>query len=169
LLGLDFKDSQPDKLVVDYLKLMGADIEVAEDKVTIRGSQLKGVNLDMNQTPDALPAIAVTASFAQGETKLMNVAQARLKETDRIKCMADELTKLGINVEELADGLIIRGGQARPSMLDGRHDHRIVMAMSLAGMAVDGESIIDTAEAMNVTFPNYVELMKSIGANINID
>jgi 3-phosphoshikimate 1-carboxyvinyltransferase len=168
LLGLDFADSQPDKAVVDYLKAMGADIILEPNSVTVKGGPLKGAELDMNKTPDALPAMSVTAAFAEGTTRLLNVAQARSKETDRIKCMAEELKKMDVDVEELPDGLIIRGGKPRPAELHGWADHRIVMALSLAGLCMDGECIIDTAEAISVTFPNYVELMQSLGANIKV-
>ncbi|HUS72867.1 MAG TPA: 3-phosphoshikimate 1-carboxyvinyltransferase [Sedimentisphaerales bacterium] len=166
LLGLDFSDSQPDKAVVDYLKAMGADISIERNSVTIKASPLKGIEIDMNKTPDALPAMAVTAAFAEGTTRLVNVAQARSKETDRIKCMAEELEKMAVDVEELRDGLIIRSGQPKPAELHGRSDHRTVMALSLAGLNLDGQTSIDTAEAMSVTFPDYVELMKSIGAKM---
>lgn len=168
LLGLDFSDSQPDKAVVDYLKAMGADIRIEPDSVTVKASPLKGTEIDMNKTPDALPAMAVTAAFAEGTTRLLNVAQARSKETDRIKCMAEELKKMDVDVEELPDGLIIRGGKPSPAELHGWADHRIVMALSLAGLKIDGECSIDTAEAINVTFPGYVELMRSVGANIEL-
>jgi len=168
LSGLDFSDSQPDKIVVDYLRQMGANIKIGPSSITVKAVPLKGAEIDMNKTPDALPAMAVVAAFAEGTTKLSNVAQARAKETDRIKCMAQELRKMGISVEQLPDGLIIKGGLASPAQLHGRHDHRIVMALSLAGLAIDGQSTIDTAEAMNVTFPNYVKLMKSIGANMKL-
>jgi 3-phosphoshikimate 1-carboxyvinyltransferase len=182
LLGLDFKDSQPDKAVVEYLKAMGANITIQPDSITVKAAPLHGIEIDMNRTPDALPAMAVTAAFAEGETRLVNVPQARGKETDRIKCMAEELKKLNVDVEELPDGLIIRGNEPRlkggakylaPSftwglLLDGRSDHRIVMALSLAGLAMEGGCITDTAEAMNVTFPGYVELMKSLGADMEL-
>ena len=169
LKGLDFADSQPDKAVVDYLRKMKADITTGKDNsITIRASQLNGAKIDMNKTPDALPAMSVTAAFAKGQTQLLNVPQARAKETDRIKCMAEELRKLSVDVEELADGLIINGGKPKAAELDGRGDHRIVMALSLAGMAIDGQCIIDTAEAISVTFPNFVSLMQSIGANIEM-
>jgi len=79
LHGLDFTDSQPDKAVVDYLKAMGADIVLETDSVTVKGGPLKGVEIDMNKTPDALPAMAVTAAFAEGTTRLINVPQARNK------------------------------------------------------------------------------------------
>jgi 3-phosphoshikimate 1-carboxyvinyltransferase len=168
LPGLDFSDSQPDKAVVDYLKAMGADISIAPDSITVKSAPLKGVELDMNQTPDALPAMAVTAAFARGTTRLVNVPQARSKETDRIKCMAEELKKMAVDVEELPDGLIIRGSKPKAAGLDGRSDHRIVMALTLAGLAIDGQTTIDTAEAMSVTFPEYVQLMKSIGAYMEL-
>jgi 3-phosphoshikimate 1-carboxyvinyltransferase len=168
LLGLDFSDSQPDKAVVDYLKAMGAEISIEANSVTIKAAPLKGIEVDMNQTPDALPAMAVTAAFAEGTTRLLNVTQARSKETDRIKCMAEELKKMAVNVEELPDGLIIEGGRPKPAELSGRSDHRIVMALSLAGLKLS-RCTIDTAEAVNITFPDYVELMQSIGANMEAD
>ena len=168
LLGLDFTDSQPDKAVVDYLKAMGADISIDENSVTVKAATLKGTELDMNKTPDALPAMAVTAAFAKGTTKLLNVPQARSKETDRIKCMAEELKKMDIDVEELPDGLIIGPSKPKSAELHGWADHRIVMALSLAGMNLDAQCTIDTAEAISVTFPGYVELMKGIGANMEV-
>jgi 3-phosphoshikimate 1-carboxyvinyltransferase len=166
LLGLDFQDSQPDKAVVDYLKGMGADITDNEDSVTVRAADLKGIEIDMNKTPDALPAMAVTAAFAAGETRLVNVPQARGKETDRIACMATELRKLSVKVEELPDGLVIQGGRPKAAMVHGWGDHRIVMAMALAGLAMDEPLTVDTAEAMSVTFPDYVELMQSLGGQM---
>jgi len=112
--------------------------------------------------------MAVTTAFAEGKTRLVNVPQARSKETDRIKCMTEELKKMAVNVEELPDGLIIEGSRPRPAELNGRSDHRIVMALSLAGLNLDGQCTIDTAEAISVTFPDYVELMRSIGANMEL-
>jgi len=173
ILGLDFADSQPDKAVTDYLKAMGADITIAPDRVTVKAAPLKGADIDMNRTPDALPAMAVTAAFAQGTTKLLNVPQARNKETDRITCMATELKKMAIETEELPDGLIIHGSQNYLAprstggfLLHGHADHRIVMALAIAALALETQSTIDTAEAISVTFPDFTKLMQSIGANI---
>ncbi len=168
LTGLDFADSQPDKAVADYLRSMGADITIDKAAVRVKGSKLTGTVIDMNRTPDALPSMAVVAAFAAGSTKLVNVAQARNKETDRISCMACELKKMGANVEQLPDGLIIHQSRLAAAQLDGRSDHRIVMALSLAAMAVDGQTVIETAEAINVTFPDYVALMKSLGAKMKL-
>lgn len=168
LRGLDFSDSQPDKAVADYLKAMGTDITITADAVRIRGRPLKGIEIDMNRTPDALCAMAVTAALAEGTTRLMNVPQARTKETDRIAGMAEELRKMSVKVEELPDGLIIHHSKLVAAQVNGRSDHRIVMALALAGLAAEGQTVIDTAEAMSVTFPSFVQLMQSLGADMQI-
>jgi len=170
--GLDFGDSQPDKAVADYLIAMGADLSCRKDGIRVGRSELVGCEIDMNRTPDALPAMAVTAAFAKGITRLINVPQARDKETDRIACMAKELAKLGAVVEELPDGLIIHGrdggSNLTPCPVNGYGDHRIVMALSIAGMALDGAMSIDTAEAMNITFPEFVTLMNQLNAKMTL-
>jgi 3-phosphoshikimate 1-carboxyvinyltransferase len=169
LEGLDFADSQPDKRVVDYLRAMGADIAQEPEGIRVRRSELTGIEIDMNRTPDALPAMAVTAAFARGTTRLVNVPQARKKETDRIACMACELKKLGADVEELPDGLVVFGGKPlSAARLHGWGDHRIVMALCIAGLALDRPTEIDTAEAMNVTFPTFTTLMQTLGADIQV-
>lgn len=167
--GLDKDDVQGDKAVLDYLKEMGADIEESEDGIRVLGTELKGKEINLNATPDALPAMAVLGCFAKGETKLYNVEQARIKETDRIKLMSVELGKMGASTEELDDGLIISESTLNGANVNGYSDHRIVMALGLAGLIADGETNISTAEAVSVTFPNFVELMKSLGANIRLE
>ncbi len=166
LEGLDYSDAQGDKAVVDMLRWMGASIEISGLETRVRRSELKGIDIDMNATPDALPAMAVTACFAAGPTRLYNVPQARLKETDRIAVMNEELSKMGARIEEFPDGLKITPAPLHPAQLSGHSDHRIVMALSLAALALDGETTIDTAESVNVTFPDYAALMQSLGANI---
>jgi len=168
LEGLDFTDTQGDKDVVDILANMGADIHIEDHQVKVRSGKLRGMDVDMNAIPDALPALAVVACFAEGPSKLYNVAQARLKETDRIAVMTAELSKMGADIEEMPDGLIIKPAPLKPAKLDGRHDHRVVMALSLAGMAVDSTTTIDTAEAIKVTFPEYVKLMQSAGGQLEL-
>lgn len=168
LRGLDFADSQPDKAVVDYLRAMGAKIASGPEGITVQSAPLKGIEIDMNGTPDALPAMAVAATCAKGTTRLVNVPQARTKETDRIRCMAEELTKLGARVEELPDGLVVHESKLKPARLDSRGDHRLVMALSLAAMGMSEPCVIDRAEAMRVTFPEFVTLMRSLGAHMEI-
>lgn len=168
LKGLDMQDVQGDKAVVEMLREMGAEVNTGPGDVTIKGGSLRGAEFDLNSTPDALPALAVTACFAGGETTLRNVPQARLKETDRIAVMAEELGKMGADIVELKDGLRIRGKPLKGAAVNGRHDHRVVMALAIAGLAAEGTTAIETAEAINVTFPEFVDLMRKCGADMQL-
>jgi len=166
LKGLDINDTQGDKEVVTILKQMGADIAILPDAIVITGKPLKGGVFDLNAIPDALPALSVCGCFAEGETRLVNVPQARVKETDRIAVMCAELKKMGADIEELPDGLVIRQSQLQGASVQGHHDHRVVMSLAVAGLAAEGNTVIDTAQAVDVTFPNFVELMLQLGAAI---
>jgi 3-phosphoshikimate 1-carboxyvinyltransferase len=166
LLGLDMKDLQGDKEVVSYLREMGAEITLEKDGIRVRGGKLKGVELDLADTPDALPAMAVAGCFARGKTIIRNVANARLKETDRITVMARELGRLGARAEELSDGLVIQESSLKGCLVRGYGDHRVVMALAVAGLAIPGATEVDTAESVQVTFPNFVELMEGLGAKM---
>lgn len=163
LKNLDMTDPQGDKKVLDYLQGMGAVVSHTGEGITVKGETLKGIEIDMNATPDALPAMAVAGCFAEGETRLVNVPQARLKETDRINVMCMELKKMGADIEELPDGLIIRSSRLKGCRVSGHDDHRVVMALAIAGLNAEGETVIETAEAMNVTFPEFPRLAEDCG------
>lgn len=167
LENLDITDPQGDKAVLQILESMGAEVKCEKDQITIRGNQLIGRDIDMNAIPDALPAMAVAGCFADGETRLFNVPQARLKETDRIHVMYSELKKMGADIEELEDGLIIRNSVLKGCGVSGHGDHRIVMALAVAGLNTEGCTIIDTAESIGVTFPEFSELIEACGGNIH--
>ncbi|MFH0976020.1 MAG: 3-phosphoshikimate 1-carboxyvinyltransferase [Spirochaetota bacterium] len=168
LHGLDFNDTQGDKEVVNILKSMGAETEIGKSSITIKGNMLKGGTFDLNAIPDSLPSLAVAGCFAQGETRLVNVAQARVKETDRIKVMCSELKKMGADIEELPDGLVIKKSSLKGAQVNGHNDHRVVMSLAVAGLMADGQTEIDTAESAAVTFPEFFYLMKSAGADIKM-
>ncbi len=162
--GLDMNDAQGDKAVVEMLRKMGARIDEEDTCIRISAGSLTGCELDLNATPDALPALAIAGCAAAGETTLVNVPHARIKETDRIAVMCHELLSLGADCEERDDGLIIRKSKLKGGTVKGHDDHRIVMAFALAGMIADAPVTIDSAEAMRVTFPSYVELWNASGA-----
>ena len=170
ITNLDFSDCQGDKVVFDHFKAMGAQLDYG-DMLTIRGGKkLKGGIFDLNATPDALPIMAVAAAFAEGETRLINAPQARIKETDRIAVMARELTKMGVDLEELPDGLVIHGtGKVKGSLeLESYGDHRIVMSLAVAALAAEGESAIRDAECAGVTYPGFFETFSALGADFSL-
>ncbi|HHV97356.1 MAG TPA: 3-phosphoshikimate 1-carboxyvinyltransferase [Clostridiaceae bacterium] len=168
LKNLDMTDPQGDKLVLSYLENMGAKIYYGENSVTVKGDKLHGIEIDMNATPDALPAMAVAGCFAEGETRLLNVPQARIKETDRISVMCHELRKMGADIHELPDGLVIRNSKLTGCEVSGHYDHRVAMALAIAGVNSEGTTIIDTAESINVTFPEFISFLQQCGGNLEL-
>jgi 3-phosphoshikimate 1-carboxyvinyltransferase len=166
LEGLDFEDAQGDKEVFKMLQRMGCQMDFEDTGVRVFASELKGRELDLNDTPDALPMLSVVGCFAEGETRLVNVANARIKETDRIAAMREELQKMGASVEEFKDGLVVRKSSLQGALVDGRQDHRIVMALAVAGLAAEGTTTVSTAEAINVTYPSFIDSMRAAGARI---
>lgn len=166
--NLEMNDTQGDKRVFEILEDMGAKVTYGNGFVAVEGGLLKGIEADMNSIPDALPAMAVAGCFAEGETRLLNVLQARMKETDRISVMCSELRKMGADIEELEDGLVVRNSNLSGCSVDGHNDHRVVMALAIAGLNIKGTTIIRGAEAASVTFPTFFELLRTHGGNIEI-
>jgi len=164
--GLDFNDHQGDKKIFGFLEKMGVKLTHKKEGVLVTGKALKGMDIDMNDTPDALPALAVVGCFASGRTRLLNVEQARLKECDRIKAITSELKKMGAKIEELQDGVVIEESELKGTKVHGYNDHRMVMALGVAGMATGGETVVDTAESVSVTYPGFIDDFKSLGANL---
>ena len=167
-LGLDMADSQPDKAAVRYLREMGAKVvDLPNGGIEVSAPNgLHGVVIDMNETPDALPMMAVVGCFAEGETRLVNVAHARIKETDRIAVMAAELRKMGADIAELPDGLVIRRSQLHGAAVEGHGDHRVVMSLALAGLSCSGTTTVSTAEAAGVTCPTFFDFIRKLGGEI---
>ena len=169
ILNLDFTDLQGDKRVFEYISAMGGNIVYTQDKVTVCASRLTGKTFDLNATPDALPLMAVTGCYASGETALINVPQARLKECDRISAMCKELRKMGADITELPDGMIIRGGkQLTGCEVESYHDHRIAMALSVAALGASGKTRIKDAECCEVTYPEFLADFRRLGMQIEV-
>ncbi len=167
--GLDPDDSQGDKRIISFLQQMGADIRWVDGSLAVTPSSLKGVEMDLNDTPDLLPVMAVLGCFASGETRLINVAQARIKETDRISVMCSELRKLGAQIEEREDGLVVRKSSLVGTSVDGHLDHRAIMALGCAGLGASGITSIKNADALDVTFPLFVSKMNALGCSFRIE
>lgn len=169
LHGLTMSDQQGDKQLIPLLQKMGANIIVDGDKIKIKGGQpLNGISIDTNSIPDLLPALAVIATQAAGKTIIHNVKQARIKETDRINSMTQGLTRMGAKIEEHADGMTIYQSNLHGAIVNGYNDHRTVMALSIAGMLADGQTLISDADAIAKTYPGFIESIKRLGAQIDL-
>lgn len=160
---------QGDSAIIDILRRMGAEVSWDKEKgdLRVKGGELKGVDVDAGRTPDLVPTIAVLGALAKGKTTVFNAEHVRHKETDRLHAMAVELSKMGADIRERPDGLEIEGGKLHGAKVHGHHDHRIVMALAVAGM-VAGDTEIDTAESVDVSYPGFFTEMKGLGAEVEI-
>jgi 3-phosphoshikimate 1-carboxyvinyltransferase len=162
--GLDPQDKQGDKAIVDILRRFGAQVRWAGDVLECSAAPLQGVDVDMGNSPDIFPIIAVLATQAKGTTKLFNAEHLRFKESDRIKTTTTMLKSFGAEVTEIADGCIITG----PTKLKGRNiesfkDHRILMAAAVAGLVAEGTSSIGDGGCYDVSYPSFVSDLRAMG------
>ncbi len=147
---------QADMGFVNVLKKMGCQIITQEDGIKVIGKDLKGITVDMNNMPDVVPTLAVVAAFAKGETVINNVGHLRIKECDRLHALSTELKKMGIEVKEKKDGLIIKGNQPKGVEIETYNDHRIAMSFAIAGLKVPG-IIIRNPDCVKKSFPGFWE------------
>lgn len=169
LKGLDIDSTQGDKAIVDVMRSFGADITVTNDGVRCKKSALHGTRVDATNIPDLVPVIAVLAAFAVGETVISGAERLRYKESDRIESVVYNLKQIGADVTETPDGMIIKGGKPLHSArLKGYNDHRIVMAFSVAGLFLDGETVIDDAMSINKSYPSFFDDYNSIGGKARV-
>lgn len=161
--------------IIKVLQLMGADVETTNVRensgerigdIMIQGSSLKGINIEEEMIPsliDEIPVIAVAAACASGETRITGAAELRVKETDRIQAMVEELNNIGVHVEALEDGMIIIGPQKITGGITTSHgDHRIAMALAVAGLLSEAPVHIANPDCMDVSFPGFVDTLQQL-------
>jgi 3-phosphoshikimate 1-carboxyvinyltransferase len=169
--GMDPDDFAGERVYPHIIREMGGKVTFEDGGRTVTvegGSELHGIEIDCSGTPDAVPALAVLGCRASGKTVLKNIGASRLKETDRTRSIKEELTKMGGRFEETPDTLTIYQSDLKAAKINGRHDHRIIMATSVAALIADGISEISDAEYCGVSFPNFYELMTSLGAKMEL-
>jgi len=166
--NLNSKSWQGDRIILDFLRDMGAGVEVNESSVVVRKSELNAIRADLSNCIDLLPTMAVLAAVADGESEFIGIDRARLKESNRVSALREGLERMGIKVREERDKLTVTGSMPKGSVIDTRGDHRIAMAFSILGSVV-GETIIDGAECVSKTFPEFWDILKSIGGEVKIN
>ncbi|RMF82168.1 MAG: 3-phosphoshikimate 1-carboxyvinyltransferase [Planctomycetota bacterium] len=166
--GLPRDSLQGDTSFVDVLERMGCAVNEPASGLRVVGPQtgsLRGVDANLNEMPDTVQTLAVAALFADAPTTIRDVANLRVKETDRLAALAAELPKLGAHVELLEDGLIVHPAKTlRPARIATYDDHRMAMSFALAGLRVDGVVIAD-AECVSKSVPDFFELLDSLGSD----
>ena len=169
--NVDMAEPQGDKAIAEILTQMGADLMVNTDARQIKVNitpELNGISVDINHCIDCIAILATIGCYAKGETRITGAAIAREKESDRITAIATELKKMGADIEELPDGLIVRNSKLTGATTDSHHDHRIAMSLAIAGMIADGETTVTNTKCVSKSFPEFAAVMQNLGANVNI-
>lgn len=165
--NLNIKDTQADKALIKIIKKMGGKISYKNKQLMINGGGvLCGNKIDCSDFPDLLPALTLLGTQTSGKTRLYNVPQAKIKESDRIGTLAKEFRKLGAKIIKQKDGLTIYKSRLTGTTVNSHGDHRIAMALTVAGMVAEGSTKIKRAECVKKTYPNFYSDLKKIGANI---
>ncbi len=161
--------------VIDILRLMGANIEVLNQRVVggepvadlhVVYSPLKGIDIPEELVPlaiDEFPVLFVAAACASGQTRLSGAEELRVKESDRIQVMADGLQILGVDAQPTADGMVIQGGLIGGGVVSSHGDHRIAMSFSIAGLRAHAPITVLDCENVNTSFPEFKDLVKRLG------
>ena len=165
--------AQGDAAIVEIVERMGAPVEWDREagEISVERADLSGVTVDVGDTPDLLPTIAALGAVADGETRIENCEHVRYKETDRVSAMAEELAAMGTETTEERDVLTIHGSESdlRGATVDGRADHRIVMALAVAALAAEGTTTVRGAEHVDVSFPGFFDAMADLGMDVERD
>lgn len=169
LQNIDMSSLQGDKELIYIFQKMGALIEINKETKTLivkKGSQLKGLKIDINDFIDSIAILAVVACFATGETHIYNAAIAKKKECNRLFAITCELKKMGAIIEETVDGLIVSQSFLKGARVSSHGDHRIAMALAIAGLGSTGETIVSDTACTSKTYPQFVSDFQSIMADI---
>jgi 3-phosphoshikimate 1-carboxyvinyltransferase len=159
--GLTRQSLQGDVRFADVLEQMGCHVNWGQSSVTLRGGPLHGIDVDMGEISDTAQTLAAVAVFADGPTRIRNVAHIRHKETDRIHALVTELRRLGQSVDESAEGLTIRPCPVQPATIETYNDHRMAMSFTLVGLRSDGIRIADPGCTAK-TYPKFFEDLRTV-------
>ncbi len=168
LTGLNADSPQGDRRILEFLRKFGADITESKGAIAVKSLRLVGCEIDIAETPDLLPALAVVAAFSEGETRFINASRLRLKESDRLNSTAAMLNALGGNATELPDALIVRGTALAGGAVDSFHDHRTAMAAAIAGTYCKAPVIITDAGAAAKSYPSFYEDFAKLGGKVDV-
>ncbi len=167
--NLDARSPQGDKAILDHLKSFGADVTVSNDSARVQGGRLEGIEIDVRDTPDLFPVLAVVGAIADGKTVLKGGRNLKQKESDRILTTTDFLRDMGARVKPTEDGCEILGGEKlHGASIQTHGDHRILMAAVLAALVSTSGTTIEDDESYKVSYPGFLRDMHQLGCRLEV-
>lgn len=167
--NIDMNDAQGDKKIISALRNMGALIEESGNSIYVKAvDTLTGCEIDVNDFIDAVTILAVVGCYASGTTTLTNAAIARQKESDRLSSITTELKKMGADIIETPDSLIIKNSSLKGSSCHSYHDHRIAMSCAIAALGADSETIVNDIACVTKSYPNFLSDLQDLGCIMEV-
>lgn len=167
-LGLNPDSLQGDKAILDLSRQMGAGFQEKDGSIEIMAAETVGTEINAEQVPDLVPILTVLAVFSKGVTRIVKAGRLRIKESDRLKAMATELNKLGAQIRELEEGLLIQGVESlQGGKVDSWNDHRIAMALAIASTRCTGPVYLNGYEAVRKSYPHFWKDFADLGGRFN--
>ncbi|MEZ4549051.1 MAG: hypothetical protein R2874_00825 [Desulfobacterales bacterium] len=145
----------------EVLASMGCEVSHEADGILVKGGKLSAIEVDMADMPDIVPTLAVVAAFADGTTRIKNVAHLKAKESDRLSAVITELTKMGISATSEKDDLIVTGGRPHGAVIETYNDHRMAMCFAVAGLVVPGIEIVNE-QCVEKSFPAFWDVFDGL-------
>ncbi len=165
--GMNEESLQGDKVVIDIINRMGGNLKVETSTVVAKESKTKNTLIDAKDCPDIIPVLTVLAALSEGETTVINAGRLKIKECDRLHAITTELNKLGADVTELEEGLIIKGKkELTGGVVDSWNDHRIAMSMGVASIKCNSPLIVQGAESIKKSYPEFWNDFTKVGGKI---
>jgi 3-phosphoshikimate 1-carboxyvinyltransferase len=166
--GLDVFSTQADKAILQALISAEAKMSIEEKQIIIGPAKLKAFHFNATDCPDLFPPLVALASYCEGKTSIEGVSRLAHKESNRGLTLQQEFAKMGVKIDLQDDLMIVHGGNGvKGATTHSHHDHRIAMACAVAGLKAEGETIIEEAEAINKSYPNFYEHIKQLGAAVS--
>ncbi len=164
--NLNKNSLQGDKKILEIVRNMGAEVSWGKN-LTVEKGELQGISVDLSDTPDLLPTVAVLGALAQGKTEIYNVEHARFKESDRISTCVQEISKFGVKIEERRDGMVIEGrSKLKGADVNSHGDHRIAMALSVLALCSEGKTRINNADCVSISYPEFYSTLKRLTGGV---
>ena len=166
--GLDLTSTQADKAIIDALLAANAGIAMEAKGIKLVQADMNAFDFDATDCPDLFPPLVALAAYCKGKTSIKGVSRLTHKESNRAQTLQEEFGKMGVTIELNEDVMVIHGGTGvKGAHVHSRHDHRIAMACAVAALKADSEMLIDGAEAVNKSYPDFYNDLKSLGAAVS--
>jgi len=166
LRDIKYASSQGDRVILDVVKQVGADVQELDNSIIIKKDRLDAFEIDATDCPDLFPPLVALAVNCKGISRITGIHRLLHKESDRYLTLKEEFAKLGVSISRDGDTMLVPQTKCRGTVVNGRNDHRIAMALAVAGIQTEGYTLIEDWECISKSYPHFFEDLAAIGGSV---